>query len=125
MYEQYSVSAVSFCIKSSIFWSFFHSKPISISNIIICDPVDLSTDHFLRNILHFFGRHTCINTARFTNRSFKNYSPAAIIVLLFTTAPSITIAPIPINTLSCTVHPCTIALCPIETLLPIVVPNFL
>src|SRR5215218_7397997 len=48
-------------------------------------------------------------------------APAAMMVLLCTTALSITMAPMPMSTLSCTVQPCTMALCPMEILLPIIV----
>ena len=54
----------------------------------------------------------------------SSIAPAATMLLLSTTQLSITIAPIPIRTLSCIVHPCTIALCPMLTLFPIVVAAF-
>ena len=48
-------------------------------------------------------------------------APAAIILLLYTIQSSIIILPMPTSTLSCIVQPWTIALCPIDTLLPIFV----
>ena len=51
-------------------------------------------------------------------------APAATIELLSTTQPSKTIAPIPISTLSLRVQPCMMALCPMETLSPMVVEVF-
>ena len=51
----------------------------------------------------------------------KTTAPAAIILLLPTCALSITIAPIPISTLSSITQPCTIALCPMLTLFPMIV----
>ena len=54
----------------------------------------------------------------------RTTEPAAMMEFDLMTALSITIAPMPMSTLSSIVHPCTIALWPIETKLPIVVGDF-
>jgi hypothetical protein len=97
------------------------TEPGSIFDVIVRDPVYLTIDQIARNIFHFFCGHACINTSRFHNSALKQYTaPAATMELLCTMQRSITIAPMPINTSSSIVHPCTKALWPMETLLPIV-----
>ena len=54
----------------------------------------------------------------------NNLFAAAMMLLLPIWALSITMEPMPTSTLSSITHPCTIALCPILTLFPIVVPVF-
>ena len=45
----------------------YFPKPIRIPDIIISDPMDFPAYHFLGYILHFFGRHSRVNTSWFTN----------------------------------------------------------
>jgi hypothetical protein len=102
-------------LKKTFKLQLYFLKPTSVHYIIIWKPSISPAKIWLINIFHF-GRYSCPYRSRFDHLFWVITAPAATIELLSITQLSITIAPIPINTLSCIVQPCTIALCPIETL---------
>ncbi len=42
----------------------FLFEPTTVFDIVVCNPVDLPFNQFLRNILYFFGGNTCKNASR-------------------------------------------------------------
>ena len=59
-------------ISLKLFASLIYSlKPFCISNIVICNPVNLIFYFLLRYFFNLFSRYTCINTTRFANSAFQ------------------------------------------------------